>query len=144
MKRLFALTFCALLAINCSSRNKYPISGMDSTMNCNVETQAQLDQANRRIKAFKEELLRQGFRLVSVSTFNSSEDSSFNSREDVILAGQHGRLKELRITLVTNTSLQKEGPELAGGVYASISDEQTMQEYEELSKKVDALVTGYP
>lgn len=141
MKRLFALTFCALLAINCSSRNKYPISGMDSTMNFNVETQAQLDQGNQRIRAFKEELLRQGFRLVSVSTFHSNEDSS---REEVILEGHHGRLKKLRIRLVTNTSLKKEGPELAGGVYASISDEQTMREYEELSKRVDAIVTGYP
>jgi len=45
---------------------------------------------------------------------------------------------------VTNTSLEKEGPELAGGVSASISDEQSMREYEELSKKVNAIVTGYP
>lgn len=140
MKILFALTLC-LLTINCSTRNKYPISSMDSTMNYEVETQAQLDQGNQRIKAFKEELLRQGFRLVSVSTFNSNKDSS---REEVILEGEHGRLKKLRIRLVTNTGFQKEGPELSGGVYASISDEQSMQEYEEFSKRVDAIVTGYP
>ena len=135
MKRLFALTFFALLAINCSTRNKYSIGSMDSTMTFDAGTQAQLDQGNQRINAFKEELLRQKFRLVSAS--------SFNSRQEVILEGQHGRLKKLRIRLVTNTSLEKEGPELAGGVYASISDEQTMREYEELSKKVDAIVTGY-
>ena len=136
MKRLFALPFFALLAINCSTRNRYPISSMDSTMTFDADTQAQLDQGNQRINAFKEELLRQKFRLVSVS--------SFNSREEVILEGQHGRLKKLRIRLVTNTSLEKKEPESAGGVYASISDEQTMREYEELSKKVDAIVTGYP
>lgn len=105
-------------------------------MNYYVETQAQLDQGNQRIDAYKEELLRQGFRLVSVS--------SFNSRKEVILEGQQGRLKQLRVRLLTNTSLEKEAPELAGGIYATISDELAMQEYEELSKKVNAIVTGYP
>ena len=136
MKRLLALTFLALLVLNCSPRNRYPISSMDSTMTFDAVTQAQLDQGNQRINSFKEELLRQKFRLVSVSTINS--------REEVILEGQHGKLKKLRIKLVTNTSLEKEGPELAGGVSASISDEQSMREYEELSKKVNAIVTGYP
>ena len=141
MKRLFALTLYALLAINCSNRNTYPVSSMGSTMNFDADTQAQLDQGNQRINAFKGELLRQGFRVVTSSTFHSSEGSS---REEVILEGQHGRLKKLRITLVTSTGLQKEGPDLAGGVYASISDEQTMREYQELSKKVSAIVTGNP
>lgn len=141
MKRLFALTLYALIAINCSNRNTYPISSMGSTMNFDADTQAQLDQGNQRINAFKDELLRQGFRQVSSSTLHSSEGSA---REEVILEGQHGRLKKLRITLVTNTGLQKEGPELAGGVFASISDEQTRQEYEDLYKKVSAIVTGNP
>ncbi|HEY0765471.1 MAG TPA: hypothetical protein VGD61_24045 [Pyrinomonadaceae bacterium] len=109
---------------------------MDSTMTFDAATQAQLDQGNQRINSFKEDLLRQKFRVVSVSTINS--------REEVILEGQHGRLKKLLIRLVTNTSLEKEGPELAGGVSASISDEQSMREYDELSKKVNAIVTGHP
>ena len=136
MKKLLTLTVCALLTINCAARKKYPIGSMDTTMNYYVETQAQLDQGNQRIDAYKEELLRQGFRLVSVS--------SFNSRKEFILEGQHGRLKQLRVRLVTNTSLEKEAPELAGGVYATISDELAMQEYEEFSKRVNAIVTGYP
>lgn len=42
-------------------------------MTFDAVTQAQLDQGNQRINAFKEELLRQKFRLVSVSTINSEK-----------------------------------------------------------------------
>ena len=142
MKRLFTLTFCAVLALSCATRNKFPLSSMDSKMNFHVGTQAELDQGNQRINAFKEELIQQGFRLVSTSTFHSSSNSSSNSRKEVILDGQHGRSKKVRITLLTNTSLEDEGPDLAGGVYAAISDEQAMQEYDELYKKVVGIVTG--
>ncbi len=148
MKRLFTLTFCALLTLTCVNRNKFPLSSMNSTMNFHAGTQAELDQGNQRLNAFKDELLQQGFRVVSTSTFHSGSDSgsdsSSNSRKEVILDGQHGRLKHVRITLLTNTSLVDEGPELAGGVYADISDEQAKQEYDELYKKVAGIVTGRP
>ena len=140
MKRLFTLTFCALLALTCATRNKFPISSMNTTMTFHAGTQAELDQGNQRINAFKEELLQQGFRQVSSSTFHSR----FNSRKEVILEGEHGRLKKVRITLLTSTSLEEKEPELAGGVHASISDEQGMQEYNELYKKVEGIVTGRP
>ena len=147
MKRLFTLTFCALLALSCANRNKFPISNMGSTMNFHAGTQAELDQGNQRINAFKEELLQQGFRLVSTSTLHSSSNlssnSSSNSRKEVILDGQHGRLKQVRITLLTSTGLVDEGPDLSGGVYAAINDEQDMQEYNELYKKVEGIVTGH-
>lgn len=100
-----------------------------------VGTQAELDLANQRINAFKEELLRQGFRQVSVSFSNS--------KEEFILEGQYGRLKDLRVTLRTNKRLEKEEPELAGGIRASITDEQAEKEFEELYKKVVFVVTGH-
>ena len=135
MRRLFPLTLCALLTINCSTGygNSY---SKGSTLTYGVGTQTELDQANQRINAFKEELLRQGFRQVSVSFSNS--------KEEFILEGQYGRLKDLRVTLRTNKRLEKEEPELAGGIHASISDEQADQEFEELYKKVITVVTGQP
>jgi hypothetical protein len=134
MKRLFALTLCGLLAINCSTGygNSY---SKGSTMTQGVGTQAELDLANQRINAFKEELLRQGFRQVSASFSNS--------KEEFILEGQYGRLKDLRVTLQTNKRLEKEEPELAGGIRASITDEQADKEFEELYKKVVFVVTGH-
>lgn len=135
MKRLFALTLCGLLAINCSTGygNSY---SKGSTMTYSVGTQAELDQGNQRINAFKEELLRQGLREVSVSFSDS--------KEEFILNGQYGGLKDLRVTLRTNKRLEKEEPELAGGIHASIRDEQADHEFEELYKKVISVVTGQP
>ena len=136
MKRLFALTLCALLASNCSTGYRTSYGSKGSTMTYGVGTQAELDEANQRINAFKEDLLRQGFRTASVSFSNS--------KEEFILEGQYGRLKDLRVTLRTNKRLEKEEPELAGGIHASISDEQADQEFEELYKKVVTVVTGRP
>jgi len=105
-------------------------------MTYGVGTQAELDQANQRINAFKQDLLRQGFRTVSIS--------SSDSKEEFILEGQYGRLKDLRVTLRTNKSLEKDEPEVAGGIDASINDEQADQEFEALYKKVSTIVTGQP
>lgn len=135
MNRLFALTLCALLTINCSSGYR-PSSGKSSRMNSDVATQAELDAGNQRIYAFKDELVQQGFREVSVSFFDS--------REEFILEGEYGRLRNLRVTLRTNKQLEKEEPELAGGISASIRDEQADREFEELYKKVILVVTGHP
>ena len=105
-------------------------------MTYGVGTQAELDQANQRINAFKEDLLRRGFRTVSVSFSDSKEES--------ILDGQYGRLKDLRVTLQTNKRLEEDAPEVAGGIHASISDEQADREFEELYKNVITVVTGRP
>jgi len=93
-------------------------------MRYSVGTQAELDEANQRINAFKDDLLRQGFHAVSVSTSDSIEE--------FILEGQYGRLKDLRVTLRTNKRLEKDGPEVAGGIHTSIRDGQADQEFEEL------------
>lgn len=136
MNRLFALTLCALLASACSTGYRKLYGSKGSTMTHDVEKQVELDEANQRINAFKKDLLRQGFHTVSVSVSDSKEES--------ILEGQYGRLKDLRVTLRTNKRLEKEGPEVAGGIHASISDEQADQEFEELYKKVITVVTGHP
>ena len=136
MKRLFALTLCALLASHCSTEYRKSYGSKGSTMTYGVGTQAELDEANQRINAFKEDLLRQGFRTVSVSFSDSKEES--------ILEGQYGRLKDLRVTLQTNKRLEEDAPEVAGGIHASISDEQADREFEELYKNVITVVTGQP
>lgn len=136
MKRLFALTLCALLASHCSTGYRKSYGGKGSTATYSVGTQAELDEANQRINAFKEDLLRQGFSTVSASFSDS--------KEEFILEGQYGRLKDLRVTLRTNKRLEKEEPEFAGGIHASISDEQADQEFEDLYKKVVTVVTGWP
>ena len=136
MKRLFALTLCALLASNCSTEYRKSYGSKGSTMTYGVGTQAELDEANQRINAFKEDLLRRGFRTVSVSFSDSKEES--------ILEGQYGRLKDLRVTLQTNKRLEEDAPEVAGGIHASIGDEQADREFEELYKNVITVVTGRP
>jgi hypothetical protein len=105
-------------------------------MTYRVGTHAELDEANQRINAFKEDLLRRGFRTAAASFSDS--------KEEFILEGQYGRLKDLRVTLRTNKRLEKEEPELAGGIHASICNEQADQEFEELYKKVVIVVTGQP
>ena len=136
MKRFFAFTLCALLASNCSTGYRRSYGSKGSTATYGVGTQAELDEANQRINAFKEDLLRQGFRTVSASFSDS--------KEEFILEGQYGRLKDLRVTLRTNKRLEKEEPEFAGGIHASIRDEQADQEFEDLYKKVVTVVTGWP
>ena len=132
MKKLFALTLALLLATSCALRHENSYSS--KTMTNKVGTQDQLDQGNQRINAFREELLRQGFREVSASFSDS--------KEVFVLAGQYGRLKDLRVTLQTDNRLEEDKPELAGGIAATITGEQANHEFEELYKKVVFVVTG--
>jgi hypothetical protein len=135
MKRLLALTLYASLTIGCSIGHAN-LNSKSKTMTFNAGTQDNLDAGNQRINAFKAELLKQGFREVS--------SSSFNTREESILEGNYGALNNLRVTLRTNTSLEKEEPELAGGISASLRDEKAEQEFDALYKKVSSVVSGFP
>jgi hypothetical protein len=135
MKRLLALTLYASLTISCSI-GQGNLSGRSSTMTFHAGTQENLDRGNQRINEFKAELLGQGFREVSSSTFNTREVS--------ILEGKYGTLKELRVTLQTDTQLHKDEPELAGGISAKLRDEKAEQEFETLYKKVSSVVSGFP
>ena len=136
MKKLFALTLCVLLTSGCHPRQGYFPTGKGSTMTLSVQTQAELDQANQRINAYKQELLRQGFREVSISTINSAEVS--------VLEGRYGRLKDLVVTLKTNQQLEEDKPEVSGGIHASLSDPEADKEFDDLYKKVVLVVTGRP
>jgi CRISPR/Cas system-associated protein endoribonuclease Cas2 len=145
MKRLLALTLFALLAISCSRGN----SGVShwskgSNLTSSVGTQAELDAANRRVAEFKQELLRQGFHEVSTSFYDKTVDTSLsNSKEESVLEGQHGRLRDLRVNLWTTKVLQKDQPQLGGGIHASISDDQADREFEEFYNRVVFVVTGH-
>jgi len=135
MKRLLALTLFGLLSISCAARYRVSVpTSKDATMSYSARTPAELGAANQRINDFKQELLRQGFREVSVS--------SLNSTEECVLAGEYGTLTDLRVTLRTSKQLQSEPPPFAGGVQASLSDEQAEREFGELYKKVCTVVTG--
>jgi len=136
MKKLFALTLCVLLTSSCHPRQGYFPTGKGSTMTLSVQTQAELDQANQRINAYNQELLRQGFREVSISTINSAEVS--------VLEGRFGRLKDLVVTLKTNQQLEEDKPEVSGGIHASLSDPEADKEFDDLYKKVVLVVTGRP
>lgn len=135
MNRLFALTLCTLLLTTCCIRHGNATT-KGSTMRFSVSTQDQLDQANQRIHAFKDELLRDGFREVSVSTSNI--------KEEFILEGNYGKLKSLRVTLRANKVLEDEEPEFSGGIDAYVRDEAADRDYESLYKRVATAVTGKP
>lgn len=132
-KRVFALIAYLLLAIGCSGRNSH---GKGSTMTLTVATQDKLDEGNQRINEFKQELLRKGFREVS--------SSSSDSKEEVILEGRYGALKDLKVTLWTGKRLEIKEPQLGGGIHAYIVSKEAEQEYEELYKKVVSVVVGKP
>jgi len=144
MKKLLALTLFALLAISCSHANSsFPHSSKGSTMTYSVTTQAELDAANKRINDYKQELLRQGFREVSVARSDVTVSTSVaNETEKVVFEGQYGTLKDLQVTLWTSKWLQKEQPQLGGNVRASYSDQQAERDFEELYKRVAFVVTG--
>jgi len=142
MKRLLTLTLFALLAISCSSGNRAAsVSSKGSNMTYSVGTQAELDAANQRVNKYRQELIRQGFHAISES-FSDSTGTTYNSRDEVVLEGQYGKLKNLQVTLWTTTRLEKDQPHLGGGVHASIVDEQAARDFEELYKKVCFVVTG--
>jgi hypothetical protein len=142
MKRLLALTLFALLAISCSHGNSgVSHSSKGSSMTYSVGTQADLDAANKRVNEYRQELMRQGFHKISES-FTDSTGTTSNSREEVILEGQYGKLKDLQVTLWTTKHLQKDQPHLGGGIHAYIVDEQADRDFEALYKKVCFVVTG--
>ena len=141
MTRLLTVAILVLLASSCSHGPSRSSKG--SSMAYSVGTQAELDAGNQRINEFKQELLRQGFHEVSVAFSDKIFSPSLvNSREEVILEGPYGRLKDLRVTLWTTKFLEKEQPQLGGGIHASLSDEQADRDFDELYKKVSFVVTG--
>ena len=146
MKKSLALTLFALLAISCSIANSSVArSSKGSTMTYSASTQAELDAANKRINDYKQELLRQGFREVSVAFSDRTTSTSIvDEKETVVLEGQHGKLEDLRVTLSTSKHLQKDQPQVSGRVSASLRDEQAERDFEELYKKVACAVTGQP
>jgi len=144
MKKLLTLTLFGLLTISCSHGNRGAATSFkDSSMTFTAGTQAELDAGNQRIKDYRQELLRQGFHEVSTSlTTKSGESPEINSKEEFVLEGRYRNLKDLRVTLWTTKRLEKEGPELGGGISASISDAQADRDFEELYKRVSFVVTG--
>ena len=142
MKRLSALTLFALLAIGCSHGNRAASSSSKgSSMTYSVGTQAELDAANQRVNEYRQELITQGFRIVSKS-FSGSNGALSNSREEFVLEGQYGKLKDLQVTLWTTKRLEKDQPLLGGGVHAFIVDDEADREFEALYKKICFVVTG--
>lgn len=133
IKRVFVLIACGLLAIGCSRLNP---PGKGRTMSFTVSTQDQLNEGNKRINDFKQELLTQGFRVVS-----SSES---DPKEQVILEGRYGALKDLKVTLWTGKQLEMNEPQLGGGIHAYMVSKEAEQEFDELYRKVVLIVTGRP
>ena len=139
MGKLFTLMLLALIAIGCSL--KYagtPRNSKDKSMTSKFATQAELDAGNQRVSNFKQGLLQQGFHEVAVNYSSSASDS----QSEFTLEGKYGTLRDVRVTLQTRTQLQKDQPELRGGVKAGIRDEQADRDFEELYKKVCFVVTG--
>ena len=111
-------------------------------MTYSASTQADLDAGNQRINDYRQELLQQGFREVSTFVTHTS-GAAPNSKEEFVLEGQYRNLKDLKVTFLTTKLLEKDQPQLKGGVEASINNEQAERDFEELYKKVVFVVTGY-
>ncbi len=142
MKIMLTLTLFGLMAISCAGNRGAVHSSKGSTMTCSVGAQAELDAGNKRIDDYRQELLRQGFRQVSGSFTDTSGTMISNSREEFVLEGRYRNLKDLKVTLWTTKRLEKDQPQLGGGIQASIDDAQDDRDFEELYKKVSFVVTG--
>lgn len=140
MKRMLTLTMFGLMIISCSGNRGAFHSSKGSTMTYSAGTQAELDAGNKRISDYRQELLRQGFHEISTSV---TSETAGKSKEQVVLEGQYRNLKDLRVTLWTTNRLEKDHPQLGGGIEASINDAQADGDFEELYKKVSFVVTGY-
>ena len=145
MKGLLTLTLFGLLAISCTRGNSaFTNASKGSSMTYTAGTQAELDAGNKRINDYRQELLQQGFHEVSSSLSTETAGSSdVNTKEKFVLEGRYRNLKDLRVTLWTTKRLEKEEPQLGGGIDASIHNEQDDRDFEELYKKVSFVVTGY-
>ena len=143
MKRLLTLTLFSFLAISCSRVNNIGThSSKGSTMTCDVATQAELDAANQRVNDYRQELLRQGFHQVWQShSVTAGVDSP--TKEEFVLEGQYGKLKDLKITFWIKKRLEKDQPHVGGGFQATISNKQAERDFDELNKKVSFVVTGH-
>ena len=143
MKKLLTLTLFGLLAISCArGDSSFSRSSKSSSMTYSASTQAELDAGNQRINDYRQELLQQGFREVSSFVTQTSGPVS-NTKEEFVLEGQYRNLKDLKVTFLTTKLLEKDQPQLKGGVEAFINNEQADRDFEELYKKVVFVVTGY-
>lgn len=145
MKKLLILTLFGLMAIGCAGGDRWRgSSSKDSTMTYSPGTQAELDAANRRIDDYRQELLQQGFHQVSAFHTNTTGGAIANSKEEFVLEGQYGKLKDLRVRFWTTKLWEKDQdqPQFGGGVKAAINDAQADRDFEELYKKVSFVVTG--
>ena len=133
-KRVVALLACCLLVVCCvrQSSSRYN----SSFQNYSVATQEELDQANERINQLKEEFLVKGFRFMSIS--------SSDLKEEVVLKGDYGGLKDIEVKLRTGKRLDPEEPPLGGGVSAFIPDKAAEQEFDQLYHKIAGVVRGHP
>ena len=143
MKKLLTLTLFGLLAISCTrGYSSFSRGSKSHSMTYSASTQAELDAGNQRINDYRQELLQQGFREVSSFVTQTSGPVS-NTKEEFVLEGQYRNLKDLKVTFLTTKLLEKDQPQLRGGVDATITDEQADRDFEELYKKVVFVVTGY-
>ena len=144
MKRLLTLTLFGLMATSCTHKyDPYSNSSKSRSMTYSASSQADLDAGNQRINDYKQELLQQGFREVSKFTTHTSGGAVSNSKEEFVLEGQYRNLKDLKVTFLTTKLLEKDQPQLRGGIDASIDNEQADRDFEELYKKVSFVVTGH-
>jgi hypothetical protein len=145
MERMLTLTLLGLMAISCAGGNRGAAhSSKGASMTFSTGTQAELDAGNQRINDYRQELLRQGFHEISTAVTSETAGTSYvNKKEEHILEGKYRNLKDLRVTLWTTQRLEKDQPQLGGGVHASINNDQDDRDFEELYKKVSLVVTGY-
>jgi hypothetical protein len=142
MKRLLTLTLFALLAIGCYHGHTASSSSKGSSLTYSVGTQAELDAANQRINDYRQELIKQGFNEISASRTSASGVVP-NAKEEFVLEGQYGKLKDLQVTLWTTKLLVKDEAQVGGGIHAFIVDDQAEREFETLYKKVCLVVAGH-
>jgi hypothetical protein len=124
-----------LLLTGCSSGRS---AGMGHTESYTADNEIDLKKGNQRIRNFKQELLAQGLRVISSGTSSSPA----GSREQFILTGNYGQLRDLEVTLWTSSSIVAEKPQLGAGARTQIRSDAEEQEFRLLEKRLRLVATG--
>ena len=133
-KRVLALIACTLFAKGCSTESRR--DRMTSSMSSIASTQDRLNEDNQRINELKQELLKQGFGVAASDTSDS--------KEQVILKGRYGKLKDIEVTLWTGKQLEIREPHSGAIISATITSDEAEREFRDFSSKVSSIVEGRP
>jgi hypothetical protein len=130
-KRALLLIACSFIAVSCDGRS-VPSKATYSTFTAGNE--AEVREGSRRTREYEQELLHQGFRVISTTNSDLSEK--------IDLKGDYKDLKNVEIRLSIGKKLEMKGPYFGGDLRAFLPDSTAEREFEEMEKRLHLAIQG--